>query len=229
MRLLKTFGIKNKNLPIHNAVMRANLTRSIGWNPLINTKTFFISSSNIFSRYLYRRTSLLKICKGNEQNAQLTSFSKRFIFFANVNVHSPLKGSRHLNDVNLYGMNCGFTLASLLHHSMWLNFCIRMALEVAGELNFLLFSFVHNLVRTFIGLLRKAKIAGPKLVRQTIIGGCEGILLHLCQTLRSGWLRSKVLCFNAYFVVKFVCIPHVIVATKHCASSPHFQISAVLL
>lgn len=46
-------------LEIHSAVIRANLIRSNSEKPLMNIKTFFISSSNIFSRYLYRRISLM--------------------------------------------------------------------------------------------------------------------------------------------------------------------------
>ena len=45
-------------LEIHSAVIRANLILSNSEKPLMNIKTF-ISSSNIFSRYLYRRISLM--------------------------------------------------------------------------------------------------------------------------------------------------------------------------
>lgn len=38
--------------------MRASFMRSIGVKPLMKTSTFFISSSNIFSKYLYRRMRL---------------------------------------------------------------------------------------------------------------------------------------------------------------------------
>lgn len=46
--------------PIHKAVILANFVRSLGVNPLMKINTFFISSSNIFSKYLYRRMSLMK-------------------------------------------------------------------------------------------------------------------------------------------------------------------------
>jgi hypothetical protein len=49
-------------LEIHSAVIRANLIRSNSEKPLMNIKIFFISSSNIFSRYLYRRISLMNTC-----------------------------------------------------------------------------------------------------------------------------------------------------------------------
>lgn len=99
---------------IHSAVILANLMRSLGENPFMNTRTFFISSSNIFSRYLYRRMSLIKTCLFKIHLSMIN-----FLFFSKTIKADNCKGNswKLLSDIYLFKIPHRFHVLWLLKHT----------------------------------------------------------------------------------------------------------------